>query len=261
MRDSENILKSLALAGVEWELDEPGSKSAPPESAVRAGKSTNARAAAAAEAPRFSAPIAAKPLSNAAVLEIARRLAAADDIFGAIESFREHPLFSGAKNTVPPQIPNGAPGGQCEVPLLVVADIPSLADDACGRILSGAEGELFDKMISAVGFSRGDIAITPLVFWRPAGGRAPGADELAFCRPFVGRIVAMTRPKKILTLGALAAMEIAGASLPRDHGKVKGSIVDSPKSMDVIPIYKPDFILANPAVKKDVWEALKGLVS
>lgn len=261
MRDADNILKSLAMAGVEWELGEPGSKTAAPDAAKNVEKTAAATVAnPAAQTPRFSAPrAAAKPISNAEVLEIAKRLASADDIFEAIKSFREHPLFPGAKNTVLPQIPDGATGGQNDIPLLVIADIPSLADDACGRILSGAEGELFDKMISAIGLAHEDIAITPLVFWRPAGGRTPGADEIAFCRPFVDRIVGLARPKKILTLGALAAMEIAGASLPRDHGKVKESIVDSPKPIEVVPIYKPDFILANPAVKKDVWEALKQL--
>jgi uracil-DNA glycosylase len=74
---------------------------------------------------------------------------------------------------------------------------------------------------------------------------------MAFCRPFVDRIIADTAPVKILTLGMVAAREIVSAVLPRDHGKHFGRVV---------PIYKPDFIVANPAVKKDVWEVLKALV-
>ncbi|MDR3208394.1 MAG: uracil-DNA glycosylase [Rickettsiales bacterium] len=241
MWNAENILKSLALAGVEWELREPGAIGAKSESAGNAAAAPIANPA--RQTPHFSAPKAARPLPSADILETARKLAASDDIISAIKSFKEHPLFSGAKNTVVPHLPPPA-----RPPLLVITDIPSLADDASGNVLSGAEGELFDKMLGAIGLSRERVAITPLVFWRPAGGRTPLADEISFCKPFVDKIVARAQPEKILTLGALAAREIAGASLPREHGKVFGN---------VIPIYKPDFILANPAVKKDVWEALK----
>ena len=238
MNAAEKILKSLLLAGVEWELGECGVRSVKCEvdetknnSTLHTGHST-----------LFAVPkAAAAVVSNNDVMAAAKRLASSGDLLKAISEFKEHPLFAGAKNTVLPVLPP-APK------LLVITDVPSLADDAEGRILSGAEGELFGKMIAAVGLSQTNIAITPLVFWRPAGGRAPTKDELSFCRPFVDRIITESKAPKILTLGTLAAKEIAGAVLPRAHGKPVGN---------VIPIYKPEFIIANPGVKPQVWEALK----
>jgi DNA polymerase len=232
MRDTEKILKSLALAGVEWELE----PRAGPHGAARNDPGT-------AAAPGFSAPKALAPVSAADILKIAKRRAEHADIVEAIKGFAEHPLHKSARNTVCPAI-----AGDCR--LMVITDAPSLADDRSGTILSGDEGELLDKMLAAIGLSRESVSITPLVFWRPAGGRAPTADEIAWCRPFVEKITAACG--KILTLGALAAKEIAGASLPREHGKVFGNVV---------PIYKPDFIIQNPAVKKDVWNALQVLKS
>jgi DNA polymerase len=220
MQEKIKILKSLNMAGVEWEL-----RDAPLSS------------------PGFVAPMAHVVRSGAGIMEIAKGLAAMPDIPDAIKSFREHPLFGGAKNTVPPIL--------CAKPkLIVITDIPSLADDNSGAILSGAEGEFFDKMLGAIGLARKDCAISPLVFWRPAGGRTPTKEELSFCRPFIDRIIADAPETKILTLGALAAKEIADAALPRDHGKMFGN---------VIPIYRPDFVMANPLLKRDVWNAIKGL--
>lgn len=229
MTNAKNILKSLAMAGVEWELESRDTK--------HEIRNTVAE---------FRAPKPAAPMSAVGIMEIALRLAASPDLVGGIRAFAGHPLYAGAKNTVVPA------GIRPSVRLLVVTDIPSLSDDSTGIILSGPEGELFDKMIAAIGLSRADVAVTPLVFWRPAGGRTPTADELKFCRPFVDRIIKETLPKKILLLGSLAAKEIAGANLPRDHGK---------QIENMIPIYKPEFIIQNPAVKKEVWTALKLVIS
>jgi DNA polymerase len=248
MLEQEKILKSLAMAGVEWELEssELRVKSSELSEHVCKQAHNSELLTLNSELSVFSAPKAAAPIANADIMAAAHRLAAADDICAGIAGFTQHPLYTGAKNTVPPQL-RPAP---CK--LLVITDIPSMSDDACGRILTGAGGELFDKMMSAIGLSRDDISITPLVFWRPAGGRSPTADELSFCRPFIDRIIADARPEKILTLGAAAAREIAGAVLPRDHGK-QFAVMNSQCAV----IYKPDFILQNPAVKRDVWEALK----
>jgi len=239
MTRAENVLKSMALAGVEWELRDTRYET----------RDTNreSRIAGAAAGPaRFAVPKAAAPVSNESVLKKATLLASKPDVAAAVLEFTEHPLHKGAKNAVPPHISGTAK-------ILAITDIPSREDDAAGKILSGAEGDLFDKMLGAIGLGRDMVSITPLVFWRPAGGRAPTADELSFCRPFIDRIIkdfsaSAGKDGKILTLGALAAKEIAGAALPKDHGKVFGN---------VIPIYKPDFILQNPDVKKDVWAALK----
>jgi DNA polymerase len=245
MTEQERILKSLALAGVEWELSAPSG--ARPASADEKARPKSAGQPAADGA--FSVPRPAAPMSNARILEIAKERAKDGDIIAAIAGFTEHPLFGGARNTVLPRLVS-APGGAGAARLLVITDAPSLDDDNSGMILSGAAGELFDKMLSAIGLGRDDVSITPLVFWRPAGGRPPSADELSFCRPFVDRIMENSAAKKILTLGAVAAREIIGATLPRDHGK---------EFDNKIPIYKPDFILSNPNVKRDVWEALRKL--
>ncbi|MDR1826426.1 MAG: uracil-DNA glycosylase [Rickettsiales bacterium] len=235
MQEKRKILKSLQLAGVEWELQDA------PHSPVRFAAAASRSAI--AEPKIFVAPMAHVVKSNAGIMEIAKELSKSSDMVEAIKSFKEHPLFSGAKNTVVPVVASAAK-------LVVIIDMPSVSDDNSGLILSGEEGALFDKMIGAIGIHRAECSIAPLVFWRPAGGRTPTKEELAFCRPFIDRMIDNAPGAKILTLGALAAKEIIGAVLPRDHGKAFDN---------KIPIYKPDFIIQNPSVKKDVWEVLKKL--
>lgn len=251
MTDTDKSLKSLHLAGVEWEIldsyqyghSAPGQRdrtdcpAAMPSPAILDG-GTN---------PAFIVPKSQPVIPSTNIMEIATRLANEPNLADGIKQFREHPLFNGAKNTVLPSIINPQSST-----LLVITDIPSLSDDASGKILSGAEGDLFDKMMAAIGLSRKDITITPLVFWRPAGGRTLTDDELRFCRPFIERIIRDNGAKRILTLGALAAKEIAGGTLPRDHGK-QCTVYNAECTM----IYKPEFIMQNPNMKRDVWTALQ----
>jgi uracil-DNA glycosylase len=231
MNPAEKILKSLLYAGIEWELFDENNLQT-----LEIHEKNNNES--------FSVPKSTAPVSNESLFELAKSKAETCDICDGIKKFTEHPLYKNAKNTVLPQI--------TECQLLVITDTPSLSDDSSGNILSGADGELFDKMLSAIGLDRKCVSITPLVFWRPAGGRTPTEIELKCCKPFIEKIIEKVCPKKILTLGAVAAQEIAGVNLCHGHGKWSGNIM---------PIFKPDFIIQNPDVKRDVWDALQTLAN
>lgn len=159
-----------------------------------------------------------------------------------------HPLKTGAKNTVVPHIaqnPNG---------LLIITDIPGTDDDESGKILSGNVGDLMDKMLWAIGMSRKEVSILPLVFWRTPGGRTPTRTELDLAKPFVDRFIEFINPKYILTLGATASTEILGVSISNSHGKqIKKD------NITAIPIYHPNYLLLKPSAKRDVWMALQEL--
>lgn len=158
-----------------------------------------------------------------------------------------HPLRTGATNTVLPHIaekPNG---------LLVITDLPSTDDDISGRILSGAAGELFDKMLNAVSMSRETVSILPLIFWRTPGGKTPTRDELDFTKPFVKRIINFIKPRIFLTLGTTSASEILGISLVSKHGEQ----INTEFGIPAIPIFHPNYLLLKPSAKRDVWTALQ----
>ena len=165
-------LSDLVLAGVQWEItDMPTAVMAAARAATvsSASANTTARAGAGHATARTSTsivpPIAPQQaISVDTAVAMAARPADMDALCRMISEFN-HPLRAGATNVVLPHVASNPNG------LLIVTDIPSGDDDACGKILSGAAGELLDKMLGAIGMSRDTVSIIPLVFWRTPGGR------------------------------------------------------------------------------------------
>ena len=192
------------------------------------------------------APVATVSVDTA--VSMAARPTDIDNLIRLINEFN-HPLRAAVTTTVLPSIaknPNG---------LVVVTDVPGSEDDASGCVLSGGAGELFDKMLAAIGMGRDTVSIIPIIFWRTPGGRTPSESELSLTRPFVNRLLEFLHPKMILTLGALPAQEIANVQLSHAHGKVN----DTADGIKVMSIYHPNYLLLKPSAKRDVWTALQEL--
>lgn len=83
--------------------------------------------------------------------------------------------------------------------------------DRSGRLLR----EMIDELSSEFGRPL-KVYITNVVKCNPQDGagrnRKPSADEVANCRAFLLREIALVRPKIIVTLGGLAAQEVLGTS-------------------------------------------------
>jgi DNA polymerase len=165
-----NGLRDLELCGVRWELtDVPLARAA----AVAAAMATNVPASntvspiETATPGRVSTcvvpPIAPiQTISMETIESMAMRPTDMASLSRMICEFN-HPLRSGVTNVVPPHSapePNG---------LLIITDMPAADDDASGTILSGAAGELMDKMLAAISMSRNNVSIMPMLFWRMRG--------------------------------------------------------------------------------------------
>ena len=240
-------LQDLVMAGVRWELSEtPFAMECAPQPSHMGDSETdlpNERRTHTSIVP----PIApTQSVSCDTAVAMAARPTDTDSLNRMISEFN-HPLRNGATNTVLGQIapnPNG---------VVIITDIPSSDDDASGHILSGAAGEMLDKMLVAIKMSRDSVSVVPLIFWRTPGGRAPSRDELDLARPFVNRALELLHPRLILTLGTLAASEIGGVSLPRAHG----TITELPGGIQMMPIFHPNYLLLKPTAKRDAWNALQ----
>ena len=235
-------LQDLSMAGVYWELSE-----APMQQDIRKTPVQQTLLRNADEAKTIIIPAAA-PITLDTVKSMVQRPNDIDSLIRMIAEFN-HPLRSGATNVVLPNIakkPNG---------LLIITDLPSPDDDMSGKILSGAAGELTDKMLSAVNMSRENVSIVPLLFWRTPGGRTPSREEIDLALPFVKKIIAMLDPKIVITFGTLSTTEIAKTNLNDFHG----SEIVSDDGYTIIPMYHPNYLILKPSAKKDVWEALQNI--
>lgn len=247
---SDFTLRDLELAGVRWELaDSPITVpvSEKKEEIIMPKRPTAATVM--AEIGRVATsvvpPVApSQTMSLDTVRAMASRPMDMATLNRMINEFN-HPLRITATNTVLPHVGQGG--------LLIINDVPSSDDDASGAVLSGAAGDLMDKMLAAIGLSRATASIIPMVFWRTPGGRTPSREELDLSRPFIDRAIELLQPRVILTLGTLPATEIAGVNLAKSHGMP----VVMENGTTLMPIYHPNFLMLKPAAKRDVWEALQ----
>ncbi len=259
-----NDLRDLVLAGVQWEIAEYPFATAAAVAAATVD-ATPQRAQSVATPDVIAAPVlpAGTPrvatsivppicptqtMSVETAIAMAARPTDAAALSRMISEFN-HPLRGGATNVVLPHVapnPNG---------LVIITDVPGVDDDASGNILSGAAGELLDKMIGAIGMSRDMVSILPIVFWRTPGGRSPTDTELSLARPFMNKMLEFMAPRVILTLGTLPASIIAGAALPRGHGVT----VTNANGITCVPIFHPNYLMLKPAAKKDAWTALQNV--
>lgn len=250
---SDYNLRDLDLAGIRWEISDtpimaPRAKPVPEtvDMPVRPTAATIVAEIGRAAASVVPAVAPIQTMSIDTVRAMASRPTDMETLSRMIAEFN-HPLRATATNTILPHIGNGR--------LMIITDIPGADDDASGNILSGATGELMDKMLNAIGESRQTVSIIPMVFWRTPGGRTPSQTELDMARPFVDRAIELLRPRVILTLGTLPATQIADVNLAKSHGVPVALTCGA----TCVPIFHPNYLILKPAAKRDVWNALQNV--
>ncbi len=241
---SNSELRDLWLAGVRWELSEIPTV----VTKVSTEKTDKASVLPSVDSAACVVPAIApvQMISVDTVRSMAARPTDMDSLKRMINEFN-HPLRNTATNTVLPHVGSGK--------LLILTDVPGADDDMSGNILSGSSGELMDKMLSAIGLSREQVSIVPLLFWRTPGGRTPLREELELARPFVDKAIDLINPHVILSLGTLPATEYGKINLVKSHGVQ----INMDDGRVFVPIFHPNYLLLKPIAKRDVWTALQNV--
>ena len=159
------------------------------------------------------------------------------------------PLWGQIRNKVPGQ-------GDRNAPLMLIGEGPGQQEDLTGRPFVGAAGQLLDKMLAAIGLTRGQVYICNIVKCRPPHNRVPEEAEANACKLHLRNQVALVRPKVIVLLGSTAAKNTLGPDIriTRDRGRwfnVKGTWM--------LPTYHPSALLRDPAKKREAWEDMQTL--
>jgi DNA polymerase len=147
--------------------------------------------------------------------------------------------------------------GNPEAELMFVGEGPGADEDATGRPFVGRAGQLLTKMIEAIDLKRGDVYIANVVKSRPPGNRAPEADEVKACIPFLFRQIKSIRPKLIVALGNPAMQALLDTKI--GITKMRGQLQDYPRvyGIKVLPTFHPAYLLRSPDKKREAWEDLK----
>ncbi len=88
--------------------------------------------------------------------------------------------------------------------VLLVGEAPGAQEDASGRPFVGRAGQALDAAMEAVGMPRGTAAVLNILKCRPPGNRRPLAFEMANCRGWLDRQIALIDPAVIVGLGLTA---------------------------------------------------------
>jgi DNA polymerase len=214
-------------------------------------------------APRLAAPPPSTSVDAAAMpadeaVAKAKAVAALcqthDALAAAIAAFDGCQLKHGARTTV---FTDGVPGAD----LLVIGEAPGRDEDAVGKPFVGRAGQLLDRMLAAIGRSRGtNTLISNVVYWRPPGNRTPTQVELAICRPFVDRLIEITSPKAVLLAGGAPSQALLGlTSIMRARGVWRTIETAGGARVEALPTLHPAFLLRSPVQKRLAWADLLAL--
>lgn len=137
---------------------------------------------------------------------------------------------------------------------LFVGEGPGADEDARGEPFVGQAGRLLDAMLASIGLRRGeDVFIANVVKCRPPGNRDPEPDEAGACMPFLQRQVDLIRPRLVVALGRVAAVNLLGRNVA--VAALRGRLHEY-RGVPLLVTYHPAYLLRNLTDKAQAWEDL-----
>ncbi len=138
---------------------------------------------------------------------------------------------------------------------LFVGEGPGADEDAQGEPFVGQAGKLLDNMLAAIDLRRGaNVYIANIVKCRPPGNRNPEPEEAQACSSHLQRQIELLRPKLIVALGKVAAVNLLGrdASIAALRGQVHEH-----RGIPLIVTYHPAYLLRTLNDKAKAWQDLR----
>ncbi len=137
---------------------------------------------------------------------------------------------------------------------LFVGEAPGAEEDERGEPFVGQAGQLLDAMLAAIGLERGnDVYIANAVKCRPPDNHSPTAEEMAACRPYLERQVALLKPRLIVALGRPATQTLLQEEIK--ISAVRGQLLKF-RDTPLVVTYHPAYLLRKPSDKAKAWEDL-----
>jgi uracil-DNA glycosylase len=146
--------------------------------------------------------------------------------------------------------------GNPNADVMFVGEAPGRDEDLKGEPFIGRAGQLLDKILTAINFSRDQIYIANILKCRPPNNRDPQPDEMDMCTPYLLEQIDLIKPKIICSLGRIAAQNLLKTKTPL--GKLRGMWHDY-YGVPFMVTYHPAALLRFQSYKKDTWADVKML--
>ena len=146
--------------------------------------------------------------------------------------------------------------GPRDAEVMLIGEGPGENEDLQGLPFVGRGGKLLDDMLAMIGLHRQNIYITNSVKCRPPENRDPLNTEKDACRGYLRAQVRLMKPKIIVCLGRISAMELIKPDfkISQEHGQFfdrNGTLL--------MALYHPAALLRDPRKKPETFEDLKAL--
>jgi uracil-DNA glycosylase family protein len=182
------------------------------------------------------------------------RIATLGALRGAAANCRECPLGAQATQTVWGEGPPGAP-------LMLVGEQPGDREDLAGRPFVGPAGNMLDRALERLGWTRDSLYVTNAVKhfkYETRGKRrmhkSPGQLEILACNHWLEAEIGAVRPQAVVALGSTAARALMGRQV-----KVlteRGRWLQREDGLRVLVTLHPSALLrGDPAQREQAFEA------
>lgn len=168
--------------------------------------------------------------------------------------------------------------GDPDADLMFVGEAPGEQEDISGRPFVGRAGQLLEKMIVAMGYSRETVYICNVLKTRPPNNATPTSEEARLCAPYLLEQIRIIAPKVIVTLGLPASHLLLGTTSPmralrgrwhpfpppaRAGGLISDEVVEDYPSIEVMPTYHPAYLLRSYTEenRRKVWADLQMVIA
>ena len=155
---------------------------------------------------------------------------------------------------------NPVPGvGNPNADLMVVGEAPGADEDKKGEPFVGRAGQLLDKILDAIGFSRSDIFIANILKSRPPNNRDPQPEEIDAHLPILLRQITLVKPKLMLCVGRVAGNVLLGTNTTLKA--LRQTRFHDFHGIPLMVTYHPAALLRSAQFKRPTWEDVQELRS
>ena len=189
-------------------------------------------------------------LAQALQAQAAPPTPAQDALPGDLDAFRQWLLTSDTFPAGPRIGPSGDPASG----LMMLIDMPAQEDRPGGTLLSGAIGEMFDRMLARIGRNRETIYLGSILPVRNPNGRLPARDAARLVR-IARHHIGLAAPRAVLLFGDECSKALLG--MPMTAARRRVHAIETPAGpVKAVVTMSLQFLLGQPKRRSDAMEDL-----
>ena len=144
--------------------------------------------------------------------------------------------------------------GNEQADLMLIGEGPGEQEDLQGVPFVGPAGKLLDSMLEMIDLDRSHVYIANMVKCRPPHNRDPQDTEMAACRKWLDRQIALVNPKLNVCLGRISATALIRKDfrITREHG-----LWFETDGRKILATFHPSALLRDPSRRPEAFMDLR----